>query len=141
MNVPLQGSQVNTHAGRSGSTQPSVTEKPPCVAATVCAALEVASLSGEFSLYYLHSVKSTLGRQYFDFFFDIPDLSHKGSGGGGGEGDKKNEAKQHFLFKRKQEKAEGARFGTPVPLEQKNLTLTGNGSASKKSLTAPAEGQ
>lgn len=51
-----------------------------------------------------------------------------GEGGGGG----KKEAKQHFLFKRKQEKAGGVRFWSLLPWNNKNLTLTGNGSASKK---------
>lgn len=48
-----------------------------------------------------------------------------------GEGEE-NEAKLHFLFKRKQEKAEGARFRSPLSWNNKNLTLSGNGSASKR---------
>lgn len=45
---------------------------------------------------------------------------------------KKTEAKQHFLFERKQEKAGGARFWSPLWWNNKNLTLAGNGSASKR---------
>lgn len=51
---------------------------------------------------------------------------------GGRRKKKKTEAKQHFLFERKQEKAGGERFGSLLPWNNKNLTWTGNGSASKR---------
>lgn len=70
---------------------------------------------------------------FFSFFenqdsttsrLSCPDLSQRRCGGGS--------RMKHFPFQRKQEKAEGARFRSPLPWNNKNRTLKGNGYASKK---------
>ncbi|KAK7896083.1 hypothetical protein WMY93_021408 [Mugilogobius chulae] len=60
-----------------------------------------------------------------DLSVPVPDLPREVVGG-------KSEAERHFLFRRKQEKAGRVRFWSLHPRNNKNLTLTGNGPASKR---------
>lgn len=85
-----------------------------------------------------HSLKSRLGRHKQRFcsrcsrFVREEDAGEGGGRKGEEKKKKKTEAKQHFLFERKQEKAGGARFWSLLWWNNKNLTLAGNGSASKR---------
>lgn len=78
---------------------------------------------------------------FFSFFLDIPDLSYRRGGRreveGGGDQKKKKKMKQSDAssFRGNRKRLKERDSGRPFPWNNKNLTLTGNGSASKKSLT------
>lgn len=131
-----------THTGVCGSLQPCATLEPwmrrPHFHNPVCVAV-----GGWVSLRCAHPLLSPFFETHtwsavVFFFFDIPKLSHTS---GGRRGDKKTKQSNTSSFrgnrKRLKERDSGRRSLGTI----KNLTLTGNGSASKKSLTAPAEGQ
>lgn len=146
-NAPHRGSQVNTHRRVRVTVTVRRQETAACrrracagAAGRIERRMETKK-KGALSLYHLHSLKSKLGRQDFPLFFflflDIPDLSYRKEGRRDEEGgvkEKKRKKKQSnassFGGNRKRLKERDS--GRPFHWNNKNLTLTGNGSASKE---------
>lgn len=122
-NAPLQGSQVNTHrrvrvtaAVRHTGTSDERTaacRRPGRAAVGGLRLFKERSLS-LLSPFFEINTWPTVEFYSIFFFGHSRFVPRKWRAAGV----KKKGAKQRFLFERKQEKAEGARFGTPAPLEQ-----------------------
>lgn len=111
------------------------TTQPPRVAALVAQQWEVCVSLSSLSPFFEINTWPTV--EFFIFWtFQICPTEVEGGGG-----DKKKEQSNASSLRGNRKRLKERDSGRPLPWNNKNLTLTGNGSASKKSLTAPAEGQ